>query len=66
MLTSKSVYGFPATRFGAELPFDQPDRGILEEETKTGRPTQALKRTADAVSTGGGQGMGVAVSQLEW
>ena len=49
------------------LPFDQPcpGRGTIEEETKTGRPTQALKRTAGAVSTGGGRAMGVAVSRLE-
>ena len=42
-----------------------PSRGTIQE-TKTGRPTLALKRTADAFSTGRGRGMGVAVSQLGW
>jgi len=30
------------------------------------RPTQALKRTAGALSIGGGQAESVAVSRLEW
>src|SRR5215213_6353275 len=63
----KTVYSLPTSRSGSALPFDQtcPGRGTIQE-TKTSRPTQALKRTADALSTGSGRTMGVAVSQLGW
>lgn len=49
LLTSRFVYGLPASRSGSALPFDQPrpDRGTIQE-TKTGRPTPSLKRTAEA------------------
>ena len=50
---------------GVALDPPGPERGTIQKQRQAG-PTQALKRTADALSPGGGRARDVAVSRLGW